>query len=433
LERRKLLISYNDALQTVLENVEVLEIEDKASFNCAGQVLAEDIYSDLNLPLKDSSGPDGYAVRATDIRYASKSNPLTLTIIETVRAGGTAANPLKPGTAIRIMTGCILPEGADCVVRFEDTDEPENKNGPNPNNPAEVKIYVAEKPGANVRKVGSNVTKGTLLMPKGTFIGPNHISVLMSIGRTTVKVIRRPELAVISTGDELINPGGPLIPGKVYNCNSAVVSAMINHYGGIPRILGVAHDYKTSIIAKMRKGIRSDAIITSGGVSKGDYDLIRVVIEQFGEVKFSRINMGPGASFAFGMISPMSTKSSRKSIPVFALSGPPPGCVINFETLVRPAILKMMGVTALGHPSVEAWSDDSVPDKKPMAFVKWTTLYWENGEYHVRLNDFDKKGNFDSMARANSLTIIPEGAAIRKGDKIKVLVLDWNREYQPCF
>jgi molybdopterin molybdotransferase len=432
LERRKLLISYNDALKCVLENVSVLEVEEKVTFNCSGQILAEDAYSELSLPLKDSSGPDGYAVRSIDITHASKSSPVSLRIIETVRAGSIAANPLKLGTAIRIMTGCILPEGADCIVKFEDTDEPENKNGPNTNQPSEVKIYVAEIPGSNVRKAGSNVERGTLLLPKGTRIGPNQISVLMSIGRNTIKVVRRPVLSVLATGDELINPGWPITPGKVYNCNSAVIASMIHQYGGIPQLLGVAHDYETSIMSKIRKGTRSDAIITSGGVSKGDYDLIRVVMEKIGEVKFARVNMGPGASFAFGIISISPRNSVSKPIPLFALSGPPAGCVINFETLVRPAILKMMGMTALDHPSVEAFSDDSIPDKKPMAFVKWTNLRWENGEYHVRLNDFDKKGLYDSMARANSLTIIPEETVIRKGDKIKVLVPDWNREYQPC-
>jgi molybdopterin molybdotransferase len=328
------------------------------------------------------------------------------------------------------MTGSILPEGADCVVRFEDTDEPQNKNGPNNNNPEEVKIYVAATPGTNVKKSGSNVVKGSMLLPQGTMIGPNHISVLMSIGKMTTKVIRRPVVAIISTGDELINPGLPITPEKVYNCNTAVVSAMVSQYGGIPQVLGIARDYETSILAKMRKGIKSDAIITSGGVSKGDYDLVRLVTEKFGEVKFSRINMGPGASFAFGIITRLANSGTHKPIPLFALAGPPTGCVINFETLVRPAILKMMGVSMLDHPAVEALSDDSISDKKSMSWVKWTSLRWENGEYHVRLNDFDKAGMLKSMARGNSLTIIPEETVIRKGDKIKVLVLDWCREYQ---
>lgn len=424
------MINYNDALKTVLSNIAILEAEEKATYNCAGQVLAEDIFSGLSLPQKDSSIPDGYAVRSTDIRNASKSHPVTLQIVETVRAGQIAVKTILPGTTIRIMTGCLLPEGADCVVRFEDTDEPPNKNGPNVNNPSEVKIYLAGIADSNVRKAGSNVAKGTLLLPKGTLIGPNHLSVAMSIGRTTIKVIRRPVLAIFSTGDELINPGLPLTPEKVYNSNSAMVASLVNQNGGIPRILGVASDFENSIIARIRKGIDSDAIITSGGVSKGDYDLIRIVMEKYGEVKFFRINMGPGASFAFGMITKVVNSKFNKPIPIFALSGPPVGCLINFETLVRPAILKMMGISLLGHPSVEAISDDSISEQSPMSFVKWTSLRLENGEYRVRFNDFSKKGMLDSMARANSMAIIPENTTIQKGDRIKVLVFDWSKECQ---
>jgi len=422
------MVSYAWALKTVLDNFRVLAVEEREVYNCGGQVLAEDIYSDYSLPLKDCAAQDGYAVKASDIQGASKNKPINLRVIETVRAGSLPVNPVEPGTAIRIMTGAVLPEGADCVIRFEDTDEPENKNRPNVNSPSQVKIQAAGTPDTNVRKAGTNIAKGSLVLPKGTVIGPNQISVLIAIGKAIIKVIRRPVLAVISTGDELISPGRPLSPDKSYNCNTSAVGAMVKHYGGTPQILGVARDYETSILAKIRRGLGAAAIITSGGVSKGDFDLVRKVLEKFGEVRLSRIRMGPGASFTFGIINKL---PKTAPVPVFALAGPPAGCMINFETLVKPAILKMKGLTALYNPAIEATVEDSIETKIPMDFVKWTILRKENGEYRVSLNGSDNSGILVSMAQANSLTIIPEGTEVKKGDKVKVYPLDWCQEYKP--
>lgn len=420
------MISYDDALQKVLKNTDVLEVEEKPLLECAGQVSAEDVHADINLPQSDISGPDGYAVRSADIKGAGRLNPATLKIIETVRAGCLSRKKVVPGTAARIMTGSVIPEGADCVVRFEDTDEPGDKNGPNTMNPKEVRIYVAQPAGANIRGAGSNVRQGYPVLPGGTLIGPTQISALASIGRATVKVIRRPVIAVIATGDELVSVGKSLPPGKSYNSNTAAIASLVAHYGGIPKILGIARDRESSLLKKISEGAKiADAIITSGGVSKGDYDLVRLVMGKIGEVIFSRIKMGPGAAVAFGMISGSST-GRRTAMPVFGLAGPPPGCLVNFETLVRPFLLKMRGVAALDHPVVEAIATDSVPGKMPMAFVRFTYLRKREGEYYVTLNGAEKIGALTSMAAANSLTIVPERSAIKAGDRIPVLPLDWS-------
>ncbi|OPY00113.1 MAG: Molybdopterin molybdenumtransferase [Syntrophorhabdus sp. PtaB.Bin006] len=420
------MIMYDDALQKVLKNTDVLEAEEKPLLECTGHVSAEDVHADICLPQSDISGPDGYAVRSADIKGADRLNPVTLKIIETVRAGCLSRKKVIPGTAARIMTGSVIPEGADCVVRFEDTDEPGDKNGPNTMNPKEVKIYVAQPAGANIRGAGSNVQAGFPVLPGGTLIGPTQISALASIGRGTVKVIRRPVIAVIATGDELVSVGKPLSPGKSYNSNTAAIASLVAHYGGIPKILGIARDRESSLLKKIREGAKiADAIITSGGVSKGDYDLVRLVMGKIGEVVFSRIKMGPGAAVAFGMISGSST-GRHTSMPVFGLAGPPPGCLVNFETLVRPFLLKMRGVAALNHPVIEAVATDSVPGKMPMAFVRFTYLRKREGEYYVTLNGAEKIGALTSMAAANSLTIVPERSAIKAGDRIPVLPLDWS-------
>jgi molybdopterin molybdotransferase len=238
-------------------------------------------------------------------------------------------------------------------------------------------------------------------------------------------VIRRPVAAIIATGDELINPGKPLAPGKTYSSNAVSIASLVAHYGGIPRILGIARDKEASIISKIRKGMAADAIITSGGVSKGDYDLVRLVLGKLGKLVFSGIKMGPGASAAFGLIKKSSANGADTVIPVFSLAGPPAGCLINFETLVRPALLKMLGFTTVAHPSVEATALDSIPRKRTMAFVKYTHLEETEGGYQVTLNITEKVGMLASMAAANSLTIIPEGSVVKAGDRIQVLPFDW--------
>jgi molybdopterin molybdotransferase len=423
-------MKYKEALAAVLENIQVLDVEDKPIFQCIGQVAAEDVFSEYDLPMTDISGPDGYAVRAEDISGASRENPVILRIIGTVRAGFLPKRKITSGTTMRIMTGSTVPEGADCVVRFEDTDEPGNKNGPNRNNPSKVKLYLSEKPGNNIRPAGANVKKGSLVLPSGTVIGPAQVSVLAAVGKTSIKVTRRPIIAIIATGDELISLNRPLSPGKSYNCNTEALKALITHYGGIPLVLGIARDNEASLHTRMQKGLTADALITSGGVSKGDYDLVRLVIGKIGQVIFSRINMGPGASFALGLVKRNSSVNDSKTIPVFALSGPPAGCLNNFELLVRPAMLKMMGYTRLEHSEIEAIAGDPISTGPLMSTVKWAKLDKVQGEYKVDFNVSEKIGSLAAMSTCNSLMIIPEGTDIKKGEKVEILPLDWSQGYR---
>jgi molybdopterin molybdotransferase len=235
-------------------------------------------------------------------------------------------------------------------------------------------------------------------------------------------------VAIIATGDELIRPGNLLTAGKTYNSNTITIASLVKHFGGIPRILGIARDREADLVAKIRRGVKADAIITSGGVSKGDYDLVRLVLEKTGRLVFSRIRMGPGASVAFGTVERQNPNNGNVAVtvPVFSLSGPPVGCLINFETLVRPALLKMLGFRNLAHPSVEAIALNAVPRRAAMSFVKYTHLRETKEGYMVAFNDAEKMGMTASIAGANSLTIIPEGTVVEAGDKIRVLPLDWH-------
>ncbi|MEN6622252.1 MAG: gephyrin-like molybdotransferase Glp [Smithella sp.] len=421
------MLSFDDAVKTILDNVQKLSVVGKPLSACTGLVASENIYADFDLPQSAIASFDGYAVRTKDINVATQNNPVILRITGKVRAGFPTDCIVSPGTAVRIMTGSIIPRGADCVVGFEDTDEPVNKNGPNKNNPKEVKICAGLMPGDNIWPAGSNVRKGSILIPEGTLIGPVQISAIASMGKTRIMVIRRPTVAIIATGDELVPLGGRLAFGKIYSGNSVAVAALVRHYGGIPKILGIARDKEKALISKLQKGMMADAIVTIGGVSKGDYDLVRLAVVKTGKVVFSGIRMMPGTSTAFGVIKRFSSDDA-KAIPVFSLSGPPAACLINFETLVRPALLRMLGYTAVAHPSVEAIALDAHRQERPTALAMFTGLQALEGGYQVKFNIAAEKSVQASMAAANSLTIIPEGTAVKAGDKIQVLPLDWRRE-----
>ena len=418
------MITYQEALGKILASIHTLETEDRPLFKSAGQVLAKDIHSGLNLPLLDQSGPDGYAVIAEDIQDADKTHPATLEIIGSIRAGVLPQQAITSGTAMRIMTGAVMPQGADCVVWFEDTDEPGNKSGPNKDNPSTVKIFKSEKPGANITRCGATVKKGSLVTPKGTIIGAAQISALTTIGEKTVKVVRRPRIAIISTGDELIDLDETLVPGKAYNANTPAVAALVAHYGGIPEILGICGDNALSLLDMMQRGLKFDAVITSAGASRGDYDLVRNVIPQMGELIFSRINMGPGASMAFGMLD--RNKGQPARLPLFALAGPPEGCLINFETFVRPSMLKMLGIEDLIHPEVDAVAQDAATGKRANAFVRWSRLEKVGGGYRVELGLKEKLGALPALAMANCLTIVPAETEVEPGDRVRTRPLDWQ-------
>ncbi len=424
------MISYEKALEMVLDHVSALRPERRAILESAGQVAAQDVLSDIDLPPADIAGPDGYAVRCSDLLTAGRDTPVTLGIIGTARAGRSTKRTVRPGTAIRIMAGSLVPEGADCVVPFEDTDEPGDKNGPNRENPSTVNVFSAAERGTGIRRAGSNVKKGTVAVLRGMALGPAQVSALLSIGQTRVTVIRRPVVTIIATGDELVDPEKQLSPGKTYNSNAAAIASLVGHYGGIARILGVARDNESSVLEKFRKGLDSDAIITSGGISHGDFDLVRLILGRIGRILFSQINMGPGAGAVFGLINRLPARGKSGEVPVFALSGSPAGCLINCETLVRPALLKMQGLARLSHPCVEATAANSAVNRKCMPCVRWTYLEERDGKYRAVINAGGNKANLTSIAMANSLTILPEESTIREGDAVRVLPLDWGR-YRP--
>jgi molybdopterin molybdotransferase len=416
------LISVDEALEKVLEHIDILEAEESPILGCLGQVLAEDISSPINIPPLDNSAMDGYAVRSADTRGASRRSPCFLRVMETVSAGAIPKGEVKAGTAIRIMTGAPVPKGADCVVRFEDTDESEREG-----TPAEIGILQEIEAGRDIRPAGEDVTAGSLVLRKGTVIRPAEVGVLASLGRGRVMVIRRPVVAILATGNELGDIAQPLPQGKIYNSNSYSVAALVLRYGGIPRILGIALDSEDSLVAMLHRGLDADLVITSGGVSLGDYDVVREVLAKEGEIVFWQVREKPGKPLVFGML----RGGKAKNIPLFGLAGNPVSAMINFELFTRPAILKMMGRKNLAKPTVEAILNDTIENTDGRRIFARVLVEKRGGQYLARLTGPQGSGVLTSMALANGLVVVPEDKpGVKGGDLVKVMMLDWGEEVE---
>ena len=409
------MISVEQALEKVLSYVAVLGEEERPILDCPGQVLAEDIYSPINVPPLDNTAMDGYAVRSRDTLGASQQSPQLLQVIDTVPAGSIPKKRVTTGTAVRIMTGAPIPAGADSVVRFEDTDESQRKG-----NITEIGILREVKAGADIRRAAEDIAQGSLVLTAGTVIRPSEVGVLASLGRSTVKVIRRPVVAILATGNELVDINQPLPPGKIYNSNSYGVAAQVRRYGGIPRIIGVSLDTEDSLMAKLRMALDSDMLITTGGVSMGDYDMVKDILAREGEIVFWQVRMKPGKPLAFGRI---------KEIPHLGLPGNPVSSMITFELFARPAILKMLGKKDLAKPTIEAIIENPVVNSDGRRIFARAVVEKRNGQYFARLTGPQGSGILTSMTLANGLVIVPEDKTdVAAGDTVQVMMLDWNEE-----
>jgi len=258
-----------------------------------------------------------------------------------------------------------------------------------------------------------------------------EVGVLASLGRSKVKVIRRPQVAILATGDEIVDIAQPLPQGKIYNSNSYSLAALVQHYGAIPNILGIASDDEPSLIDRLRPGRDADMVITSGGVSLGDYDVVREVLAKQGEIVFWRVREKPGKPLVFGMIKGRGKGGEVKNIPFFGLAGNPVSAMINFELFTRPAILKMMGKKKLAKPMVQAVVEDAIENTDGRRVFTRVTVEKRGGRYFARLTGPQGSGILTSMALANGLAIVPEDKpGVKPGDVVEVMMLDWSEEVE---
>jgi molybdopterin molybdotransferase len=414
------LISVEEALSKVLDFIEVLESEEKPLLECLGQVLAEDVYAPFNVPPQDNSAMDGYAVQSKSIAGASYEHPKILRVVGEIAAGCVTELKVEPGTAVRIMTGAFVPEGADVVVPFEYTDEVDRKQ--RSASRGEIEIRVDSPEASNIRRRGEDIAKGELVMKQGTLLRPAEIGVLASLGKAIIPVIRRPVIGILATGNEVMEINQPILPGKIYNSNSYSLAAQVLRYGGIPKLLGIAPDDVKQLTIAIRHGLDCDMLVTSGGVSLGYYDVVKQVLAAEGDISFWTVCMKPGKRLAFGTF-----KKGGKRIPHLGLPGNPVSSMVTFEVFACPAILKMLGRSNLAMPSVTAIMEDTVKNNDGRRFFARVVVTKRDGKYFARLTGPQGSGVLTSVARANGLAVIPESTKeVKSGGKVEVMMFDWD-------
>ena len=417
------MISVEEARDKILGMFSPLETEKKPILEALGQVLAEDVAADSDIPPLSNSGMDGYAVRHQSIQGATAETPRVLRLIGQVAAGQLPRQEVVPGTAVRIMTGAPIPAGADTVVPFEDTDEYERKaSGALVADEMEIKIRADLPETANIRPAGQDIQRGQVVLTAGTVLRPSEIGILASLGRDTVEVIRRPVVAVMDTGDELLEPGEPPSPGKIYNSNGYSVSAAILRYGGIPKFLGIARDNMESLEAKLEDGLAADLLITTAGVSRGDYDIVKDLLASRGEIAFWTVRMRPAKPLAFGAFN----GPTGKRVPHVGLPGNPVSALVAFEELVRPAILRMLGKKELEKSTVRAVLEDDIINSDGRRVYARVFVTHRDGRYYAALTGDQGSGILTSMSLANGLAICPEDLPrMKAGEEVTVQMLDW--------
>jgi len=363
-----------------------------------------------DVPPFDNTAMDGYAVRAADTAGASSSKPVRLEVAGLLPAGAPPSFDVTPGHAVRIMTGAAMPPGADAVVMVEET-EAEDDGG--------VLIRMQVAPGDAVRRAGSDVSAGERVFDPQTVIKPAHLGVLASLGFVRVPVYPRARVGVISTGDELVEGGGPLAPGQIRESNREMLLALVEQANCTPVDLGLVRDDKDEIAEVFERGAAEcDALISSGGVSMGDFDLVKVVLDEIGEMRWMQIAIKPAKPFAFGLIGPNRT-------PVFGLPGNPVSSLVSFELFARPALRQMMGHADIDRPRVRAVTDTDlrrVADGK-IHYLRVTGHFGNDGRYHVAPVGAQGSHQLAATASADALVALPDGPGVGKGSNVDALLL----------
>ena len=421
------LLSVEEAYQQIMACFAPLDMEEKPILECLGQTLAVEVRSPLSLPPLANSGMDGYAVRWEDINGASEQAPRNLRVIGLVAAGQLPDRPVEPGTAIRIMTGAPVPEGADTVVPFEETDEISRRNTGQPLTDIDIQANLPF--GCNVRPAGEDVQAGELVLEAGTVIRPSEIGVLASLGLEQVRVIRRPLVSVLSTGDELASLGEELAGGKIYDSNTFSLAASVVASGGVPRILGIARDNLDDMHRKLEEVADSDLLVTSAGVSKGDYDVVKDVLTERGDISFWSVRMRPAKPLAFGMLHGDSARAGGRPVPLMGLPGNPVSAMVAFEMFARPAIRTMLGRRRLARPLVEGLLTAPIYNSDGRRVYARVEVEKRDGVYYANPTGPQGSNILTSLSRANALAICPDDVPRKEaGEKVDIIMLDWNEE-----
>ena len=401
------MIQVQEALDKILSQIQFKGVEKVPLDQALGRVLTEDVVSRINNPPLDNSAMDGYALIAEDIESATPENPVKLEVVEEIAAGYTAKGTLKPGQPMRIMTGAPIPPGANAVLMQEDT----QKDGDS--------ILCLDKADVeeNIREAGEDVRIGEGVLKKGTTLTPAHIGMLAVIGRSQIAVSQRPTVSILSTGDEILEldetPQGP----QIFNSNGHMLAAQIKSAGGIPVYLGIAKDTEKDLMEKFEWALKADIVVSSGGVSVGDYDLVKSSLQKMGQdMLFWKVAMKPGKPLAFGRIG---------KTPIFGLPGNPVSSFVSFEQFVRPSLRKVLGCSDLSHKTVQAKLTRTINKKPGRLHFLSSIVSWADGEYTVTPAGEQGSGILKSAANANGLLIFPlEAEEIKQGQEVAVQLLE---------
>ncbi len=401
------MISLEEARQIVLGACRPLGMEKVDILAACGRVIGEDVYSPRDIPARANSAKDGYALRAADVQGARASKPVELKVTETIAAGRLPRVRIGKGQAARIMTGAVIPEGADAVVCREDTQEKGQT----------VLVKITVPAGLEIREAGEDVRKGELVVKAGSVLRPGLIGLMASLGKSFVYVHQRPRVAILSTGDELVEIDREPPAGKIVNSNSYSLAALVGACGGIPVMLGIGRDRKAELARLFRQARQADIILSSGGVSVGDFDFVKDVMRDIGnEMHFWQVAMRPGKPLAFGSVG---------GVPLFGLPGNPVSVMVSFEQFARPYLLKMQGYTNIFRPVMKAVSASSIKKQVGLKHFLRVVVSYENGRYMAHLTGEQGSGILKSMAMANALMVIPEQkASVKKGEEVLVQLLD---------
>lgn len=409
-------LTVQEALTAVLAGVSVLPGEQVPLLEALGRVLAQDVVAQDSLPPFPNSSMDGYALIAADLANATTEAPATLRVVGDVAAGTVLDVVVQRGTAVRIMTGAPLPSGANAVVPVEDTNEAwRNRERPLPE---QIQVTRTVKPGDYIRYPGEDIKSGQIILQKGHILRPQEVGVLASLGIGHVSVIRRPKVAVLATGDELLELDQPLQPGKIRNSNGYTQAAQILALGAIPVQLGIARDSETAVRQKLQAGLEAqvDLFISSAGVSVGAYDVVKAVLEAEGNVGFWRVLMRPGKPLAYG---------TYHGIPYLGLPGNPVSAMVSFERFARAAIRKMAGHTQLDRPTLTVAVQNEIHSDGRESYIRAVVLPSKDG-YQATTTGDQGSHIMTSLVRANALLIVPEGVTyVPEGGQLTAWMLDW--------
>lgn len=393
------LMNVDEAITRILGDMMRLETETIHLTDALNRVLAEDVVSEIDLPPFDNSAMDGFAVRAEDIDGAGADSPVKLDVVMDIPAGYTPEGTVGAGQAARIMTGAPMPKGADTVIPVEDTDADFSDVDNNPA-PEAVRLYKAVSAGAAVRKLGENIHAGQTILTTGTVIRAAQIGLLASLGRVNVPVVRQPRVAIVGSGEELVDIGDPLTPGKIRDSNSYALAALVANDGGLPLRQPIAKDTPDAIRAMFRDALAEapDLIVSSAGVSVGAADYVRDILDDIGDIGFWRINLRPGKPLAYG---------SLGDVPFFGLPGNPVSAMVTYIVLVRPALLKLAGRSGEAL-TVMAKVGEPMQSDGRRTFAR-VTLGKDGDEWVASTTGTQSSGAHLSMALADGLLVIPEG------------------------